>query len=189
MLSRPFVVLDLETTGLSASKHAITEVAALKFVNGSLVDEFHSLVNPGVPIPSFIQKLTGISDDLLVDAPSFDSLIPSLKEFIADHPLIAHNASFDISFLNKHFSLDNPVICTLKLSRRLLDVPSCRLGFLCDHFGINLVGAHRASNDARVTADLFLKLYSLLSEKGFSSLDDILLLQSVPVNKAKRLLG
>ncbi|MFW5977078.1 MAG: PolC-type DNA polymerase III, partial [Candidatus Nanoarchaeia archaeon] len=93
-MNSTFVVLDIETTGLSPYTHAITEIAAQKISRGEVVEQFQSLINPQTKIPRFITQLTGITDEMVQDAPLIKDVLLELKEFLADHPVVAHNASF-----------------------------------------------------------------------------------------------
>ena len=155
------VVLDIETTGLSPYRHAITEIAAVKVRDGKIVDRFHSLVNPGQPIPRFITKLTGITDDMVADAPAVKEVLPGLHDFLENAIFVGHNVGFDFKFIDYYSykylgkRIDNPVLCTCKLARRLLpDLPSKRLTALCEHFAIKNEQAHRAMNDVLATTQL-----------------------------------
>jgi len=119
-----FVVFDIETTGLSADKDKITEIGAVKIKEGKIVDTFSTFVNPEIPIPEFVVKLTGITDDMVSDAPTIDKVLPEFLEFVGTSPLVAHNAVFDTGFIRHNARLinrnvDNPVIDTLELSRQM----------------------------------------------------------------------
>lgn len=185
------VVLDLETTGLSPYRHKITEIAAVKIKNGVVIDEFSSLINPQEPIPAFITRLTGISDELVKDSPTIEEVLPALKNFLSDHTIVAHNASFDFNFLKFNFlsclkhELNNPVLCTVKLANRVhSDLPSKKLSSLCEFYGLTNDNAHRAMSDVLVTKDIFLNMVNKLSKKGLSSLKDIKHFESLPRYKA-----
>ena len=167
MYQVPTIMLDFETTGLSPAAGArITEVAALRIEDGRIVDRFVTLVNCCVEIPPFITSLTGITQQMVDDAPCVSEAVPRLLEFIGDAPLAAHNASFDEKFLRAEGELlglmprHSHLLCSLKLSRRLLPgMPSYGLGKLASRLGIRFSGqAHRAEADAEVSAQLLLHL-------------------------------
>ncbi len=161
------VMLDFETTGLSpAAGDRITEVAALRIVDGRVVARFVSLVNCQVRIPAFITGLTGITQAMVDGAPPVAAVVPRLLEFIGTDALAAHNASFDEKFLQAEAArLDLTanhceLICTLKLARRLFPgLPSYQLGQLSRQFRIAYPGhAHRAEADADVAAHVLLHM-------------------------------
>ena len=159
-----FVVFDLETTGFGASA-GITEIGAVKVEHGEFIGEFASLVNPGCPIPFAVQQLNGIRDEDVADAPRFSALLPGFLAFLEDNPLIAHNASFDCSFLYREaaklgIEIPNPVVDTVKLARRVWPkLPSYKLAYLTDYHGIAQEAAHRACCDAVATAKLYLMMH------------------------------
>jgi DNA polymerase III subunit epsilon len=163
-------MLDFETTGLSPAQGArITEVAALRIVDGRIVERFVSLINCGVDIPYEITALTGITQTMVDRAPSVETVLPALLDFIGKDALAAHNASFDAKFLNAECErLDlqagySELVCSLLLSRRLLPgLNSYRLSNIAASQGIRFSGdAHRAEADAEVSAALLI----LLSER------------------------
>jgi DNA polymerase-3 subunit alpha (Gram-positive type) len=191
MITDPqFVVIDIETTGLSAYYHKITEIAALKINNGKISDEFVTLVNPEVPIPRFITRLTGIDDDMVKDQPTINEVIPKFKSFLSDGVFVAHNSGFDYKFLShasqvhSKISLTNASICTCKLARRLLpQLPRKNLSTLCDHFQVNNINAHRAKGDALATVIIFNNMLQMLKEKNIETLEDILAFQKSKIPK------
>lgn len=173
-----FVVFDLETTGSKAPPCRITEIGAYRVKNCQVTDEFQTLVNPEMPIPRFITQLTGISDEMVREAPLFSEIIDNFLNFIGDSVLVAHNSGFDMRFLNFEISrlysgyrVANPCICTVQLSRRLLpDVVNHKLKTLAEHYAVELVDHHRASADARATAHIFVNLLSKLNSNGVNDL-------------------
>ncbi len=173
-----FVVFDLETTGAKAPPCRITEIGAYRVKNGSITDSFHSLVNPETPISPFITSLTGISDEMVSGAPLFCDVAAGLLEFIGDSVLVAHNASFDMGFLNhevgrvyEDYRVWNPSLCTVQLSRRLLpQIENHKLNTVANYYSIELVNHHRASEDAKATAEIFVKLLSDMRERGIHDL-------------------
>lgn len=179
-----FVVFDIETTGLSPIRDKITEIGAVKIVDGNIRDRFSQLINPEIPIPEKVQELTRITNSLVENEPIIEEVAPRFHDFIKDSILVAHNAEFDTAFIRRVFKeneLDftNPILDTLTLARATLrDTKKFNLGFLCKKFGISLVGAHRAVNDAEVTAQLFLKLISISSDIQDMDLKKINLLKN-----------
>ena len=162
---RPLVMLDFETTGLSPEMgDRITEVAALRIVGGQVVERYVSLVNCGVRVPSFITQLTGITQQMVDNAPPAHQVVPELLDFIGGDVLSAHNASFDEKFLKAEGARlgrttgHAGLVCSLKLSHRLFPgLSSYKLGLLSRQLGIPFVGtAHRAEADAQVAADVLL---------------------------------
>jgi DNA polymerase-3 subunit epsilon len=160
---QPIVMLDFETTGLSpAMGDRITEVAALRIVGGRVTERYVSLINCNARIPSFITSLTGITQQMVDDAPPVRRVLPDLLDFIGSDTLSAHNASFDEKFLVAEAGrlgmapAHQALVCSLKLSRRLFPgMPSYKLGVLSSQLGIRFrSAAHRAESDAEVGAEL-----------------------------------
>ncbi|MBC7452104.1 MAG: 3'-5' exonuclease [Massilia sp.] len=160
-------MLDFETTGLSpAMGDRITEVAALRIVNGRVTERFVSLINCHARIPSFISALTGISQAMVDSAPPVARVLPKLLAFIGRDTLSAHNASFDEKFLIAESArlgmtpAHQALVCSLKLSRRLFPgMPSYKLGVLSNQLGIRFrSAAHRAESDAEVGAELLIHI-------------------------------
>lgn len=178
-LSQTFIVLDIETTGLNASKDRITEIGAVKIVDKEIVDSFHTFVNPGIPIPPKITELTGITNDMVKDAPSIEEALAKFRQFCGTSALVAHNAPFDIGFIREasksiDWEITNPIVDTLTLSRELLkDLKKYKLDILAKHLGVKLENHHRASDDARATAEIFIKLIDMLEARGVKTLSDV----------------
>lgn len=195
MKQTPVVVLDLETTGLSPHRHKITEIAAVKVQGREILDSFHTLVNPEQPIPRFITKLTGITDDMVKDAPTIEHALPSLKEFMGDLAIVGHNVAFDYGFLAHNFrqycgeQLVNDRLCTCKLARRMLpDLPSKKLSSVCDYFGLVNEQAHRAMADVEVTVKIFDNFISTLDTYNVSSFSDVVSFEKLSLARAQELL-
>lgn len=176
-----FVVLDLETTGLKPGPAAITEIAAVRIANSRLGEEFHTLVNPGQRVPAAITQLTGITDDMLHDQPRIEAVFPQLHAFLGSAVLVAHNADFDLSFLNfdarrlLSAPLLNPSLCTLRLARRLLlGLRSRSLDAVAANLGVSCLDRHRAQGDARITAEILLILLEKLAAQGITTLGQLL---------------
>ncbi len=173
-----FVVFDLETTGAKAPPCRITEIGAYRVRNGKVEEEFHTLVNPEMPIPPFIMSLTGISNDMVKDAPKFAEIAAGFMDFIADSVLVAHNARFDMGFLNheigrvyEDYRVGNPSLCTVQLSRKLLpNIENHKLNTVANYFSIELLNHHRATDDARATAHIFVNLLKDLHILGIRDL-------------------
>jgi DNA polymerase III epsilon subunit family exonuclease len=185
-----FLVLDIETTGLSAYMHKITEISALKMENGRIIDEFTTLINPQTRIPSFITRLTGIDNEMVKDAPKIRQIMPGFVEFLEDYTLVGHNATFDYKFLNHNAithagkPIENPVLCTCKLARRLLpQLPSKRLAALCEHFQIRNEQSHRARGDALATSQILQNFLNTLEKRGITKHEEILAFQKSKIPK------
>lgn len=180
-LHAPFTVLDLETTGLKPGAAGITEIAAIRVEHGAITKEFHSLVNPGRRVPAMITRLTGITDEMLRDQPTINTVFPRLQTFLGSTVLVAHNVDFDLSFLNfeaRRFTsatLFNPSLCTLRLAKRLL--PSLRsrsLDAVASHLGVRGSDRHRALGDARLTAEVLFLFLEKIKTLGIESLGELL---------------
>jgi DNA polymerase III subunit epsilon len=180
-----FVVVDVETTGMSAVDDRITEIAMMKVQAGTLVDEFSTLVNPLLTIPAFITSMTGIDNIMVQNAPTAREVVPFIAEFLGDAIFVAHNAAFDWSFVTqtarreRGIELHNPTLCTVKLSSRILPhLPSKSLGPVAEHLNIKIPERHRASGDAYATALVLVKYLSYLQRKeGLKTTDELLKFQ------------
>ncbi len=173
-----FMVFDLETTGAKAPPCRVIEIGAYKVRNSRIEEEFHSLVNPEMPIPAFITALTGISDEMVSDAPLFAEVAPRFLEFIGDSVMVAHNAGFDIGFLNheigriyESYRMWNSSLCTVQLSRGLLpQIENHKLKTVASHFSVELINHHRAGPDAKATAEILINLLEDLGARGINDL-------------------
>jgi DNA polymerase III epsilon subunit family exonuclease len=186
LLETTFVVIDLETTG--AGPHlgaAITEIGAVKVKAGKTLGEFETFINPGHPIPDYIQELTGISNSMVDQSPAISTVLPALFEFLGSQHetvLVAQNAPFDLSFL-KHYSKvhDYPwpafvVLDTAIIARKVLtrdEVPNCKLGTLAAFFGTQTTPNHRALDDARATVDVLHGLIERLGSFDIYTLEEL----------------
>ena len=176
-----FCVVDLETTGGSPAGAEITEVGACKVQRGEVVGTFQTLVRPRTPVPAFIRLLTGISDELLADAPPVEAVLPSFLEFARGTVLVAHNARFDISFLNaalRHSGrdrLDHKVLDTANLARKILagEVPNNRLATLAGYLRCAHQPCHRAFPDVLATIDVLHHLIERVAGYGVTTLEDL----------------
>lgn len=178
----PFVVLDVETTGASPAMGALIEIAAARYRGGECDGVFQTLLHPAVPIPPLISMLTGITDDMVTDAPCVRSVLPALLEFLRASVLVGHNIAFDLSFLDAALSesgrdpLDHQSIDTLALARSMLrpDVPNCRLVTLARALQLEHRPSHRALDDVRATADLLHGLIERATGYGVFVLADLM---------------
>ena len=190
MLNQPIVMLDFETTGLSPDMgDRITEVAALRIVDGKVVERYVSLINCNVRIPSFITGLTGITQAMVDGAPPVSKVVPELLDFIGGDTLSAHNASFDDKFLRAEAARlglkpgYQSLVCSLKLSRRVFpNLASYKLGNLSGQLGIRFnSAAHRAESDAEVAAQVLIHIGKHIGATyGIAGVDPALL---VSINK------
>ncbi|MDJ0365382.1 exonuclease domain-containing protein [Hymenobacter sp. H14-R3] len=165
-----YAIIDLETTGGQPANDRITELAIFVHDGQRVVDSYTTLVNPGRAIPPFITQLTGITNDMVADAPRFHEVARKVVEMTEGCVFVAHNVRFDYSFLKKEFAdlgynYSRKTLCTVRLSRSLIPgQPSYSLGKLCQNIGIPLEGRHRAAGDAEATAILFDRLLRITQE-------------------------
>ena len=174
-----YVVFDLETTGLSPNTCKIIEIGAVKVENGQIVDRFSTFVNPKEPIPYKIEELTSIRDDMVIDAPTIEEILPEFMKFCEGSIMVAHNAEFDMSFIKKNcdrqgISYDFTIGDTMTLAQLLLpNLNRFRLDTVAKAIGVHLGNHHRAVDDAACTADIFLKFIEMLKERGIHTLDEV----------------
>jgi DNA polymerase III epsilon subunit family exonuclease len=167
-----FVVVDVETTGAKTPPGRITEIGAYRVSRGRIVAEFQTLVNPETQIPPFIVQLTGITNQMVRDAPIFAEVIEGWLGFASDAVLVAHNAQFDVRFLNHEIRrvfpgrrMINSHLCTVKLSRRIFPgLTNYRLHTIAEHFTIPILNRHRAPDDALATAEIFIHILARLRQ-------------------------
>ena len=182
-----FVVVDLETTGCSPGRSAITEVGAVKLRGGECLGTFQTLVDPGHGIPPEITYLTGITEAMVVDAPRIEAVLPAFLEFLGDAVVVGHNVRFDLGFLAAALraadrpSLGNRSVDTCALARRLVadEVPNCRLSTLARHLRVGHQPTHRALDDALATGEVLHCLLERAGRLGVLALDDLLDLPTV----------
>lgn len=184
-------VIDFETTGAAPAQGArATEVAVVLLEDGRIVDRFQSLMNAGVHIPSYIVQLTGISNEMLAQAPPAAQVMREAAHFVGDLPMVAHNAGFDRQFWRAELArigeqADHDFACTVLLSRRLYpDAPNHKLGTLAQWFDLPTSGrAHRALADAEVTAHLLARIQHDLGQRHGGCTDHALLMDLQRVAK------
>lgn len=175
-----FCIIDLETTGGSHEYHSITEIGAVKYRGGIEIDRFTTLVNPGCAIPPFITVLTGITNTMVATAPPIEDTLQPLLNFIGSSVLVAHNARFDIGFINAALlmhdfePLPNRVLDTVGLARRIVgaEVKNCKLSTLASAFNFPHQPSHRAINDVLATGDLLHLLIERAAGFGIFDLDE-----------------
>jgi DNA polymerase III epsilon subunit family exonuclease len=173
-----FVVFDIETTGPKMPPSRVMEIGAARVRDGRIVAEFQTLVNPLMPIPPFIAGLTGIRDEMVAGAPPFEAVAADWLDFADTAVLVAHNAVFDVRFINHEVGhvfpgrrMMNSHICTVSLARQILpELKSFRLGALAEYFDVPHRTRHRAGDDARATASVFLRLLEHLDQNGVRDL-------------------
>jgi len=168
-----YVVFDIETTGFSPVNDKITEIGAVKIVNGEKIAEFSELINPQIPIPPNITELTGITDAMVKSADTIDKVLPRFIEFVGSSAVVAHNAGFDVSFI-KHNAKEigakfaPEVFDTLALAREIFpDIHNHKLNTVAKHLGIKLLNHHRAVDDSAATAEIFLKCIEMIKDENF----------------------
>lgn len=160
-----FAIVDIETTGGSARSAGITEIAVIVHDGTQVVDTFHTLINPQQYIPAYITGLTGIDEEMVANAPTFEDVAPELFGLLEDKVFVAHNVNFDYGFIREAFSsigvsFESPKMCTVQLSRKAFPgLPSYSLGRICSHLNIPIHDRHRALGDAEATAILFGMIY------------------------------
>jgi DNA polymerase-3 subunit epsilon/ATP-dependent DNA helicase DinG len=156
-MSQIYIALDLETTGFDPVADQVLEIAAIKFQDNQIVEKFETLINPNIEIPSMVSHITGIFNDTIKDAPSFDQVSSNLAKFIGTYPIVGHNIEFDLNFLEaKGIPILNPQIDTLKLASILLpNLPSLSLDTISRLLKITHQNKHRAMSDAHVCFELF----------------------------------
>lgn len=178
-LSDDFVVFDIETTGFSPVRNRIIEIGAVKVSGGEIVDKFSAFVNPEVPIPFEIEKLTSINDDMVVGAPTIDAILPQFLDFCDGCVLVAHNASFDMSFIMENcrrlgYPQEFTYVDTVPIARMLLpNQAKHTLDAVAKTLGISLENHHRAVDDAGCTAEIFVKFIKMLEEQGAHTLTQV----------------
>ena len=174
-----YCVLDLETTGFSATTEKITEIGIMKFKDGEVIDQFSCFVNPEKHIPQRVSEVTNITDDMVNDAETIDKVYPKMLEFLGDSVIVAHNAGSDVGFLKQNakklgYKFDYTYLDTLSLAKDLFpDYKKYKLGKIADNLGIKVEVAHRALDDVDTTVKVFKVMLKMLKERGAKKLEDI----------------
>lgn len=172
-----YAIIDIETTGGSAVNEKITEIAIFVHDGEKVVDEFVTLINPEKSIPYYITGLTGITNEMVADAPKFYEVAKKIVEITEGRTFVAHNATFDYNFIKSEFrslgfNFQRDVLCTVKLSRKLIPGKrSYSLGNLCDDLGIHISDRHRAAGDALATVKLFELLLDIKAQTGVAGFE------------------
>ena len=178
-LDDTYVVFDIETTGFSSVKDRIIEIGAVKVKDGKIIDRYSTFVNPEIPIPFEITKLTSISDSMVMGSPTIRKILPEFLEFVDGAVLVAHNAGFDVGFIKENCRVQNikqkiVSVDTVGLARALLPTLSrYKLNVVAKALGISLENHHRAVDDAAATAEIFVKFIEMLKERGITTLKEM----------------
>ena len=189
----PYVVFDIETTGFSPLSDRIIEIGAVKVVNGTITDKFSTFVNPDIPIPFRIEQLTSINDSMVLPAPKIDKVLPDFLKFCEGCALVAHNASFDVSFIAHNaeelgLPFDPTVLDTVTLARVLLpQLNRYKLDTVAKALNVSLENHHRAVDDAGATAEIFVAFLKMLKERDISTLDELNKLSELDEEGIKKL--
>ncbi len=189
----PYVVFDIETTGFSPLSDKIIEIGAVKVVNGEITDKFSTFVNPDIPIPFRIEQLTSINDSMVLPAPKIDKVLPDFLKFCEGCALVAHNASFDVSFIAYNaeelgLPFDPTVLDTVTLARVLLpQLNRYKLDTVAKALNVSLENHHRAVDDAGATAEIFVTFLKMLKEQDISTLDELNKLSELDEEGIKKL--
>ena len=178
-LKCPAVVFDIETTGFSNQNDKIIEIGAVKVVDGTITEKFSTFVNPQVPIPFEIEKLTSITDEMVMGADTIDIVLPKFLAFCEGCILVAHNARFDTGFIAKNardlnLPADYTIVDTVGLARVLLpELHNFKLDTVAKELSVSLENHHRAVDDAGCTAEIYVKFLQMMEERGYKTLHDI----------------
>lgn len=179
-MGRSYCVIDIETTGLEYQKSEIIELAAARIEGGKTTESYNVLINTHQLLPDLIVNLTGISQELHDAGIEKRAALEGFFQFVKTDPLVVHNVEFDVPFINHHAQLlfiphlANPLLCTLKLSRKLIPgLYSYKLSKVAEHFRIPTPVLHRAAADVEITGAIWLKLLGLLEPKGLQTVEAV----------------
>ncbi|MBE5945595.1 MAG: PolC-type DNA polymerase III [Lachnospiraceae bacterium] len=187
-----YVVFDIETTGLSPRFNKIIEIGAVRVKDGKIKDTYSRFVNPEVPIPYSITKLTSINDNMVLEAPTIEEVLPEFLDYVGDAILVAHNASFDTGFI-KEFAIrqglafDYTIVDTMTLAHILIpELGKYTLDRLCKQFNVSLENHHRACDDAAATAEIFVKMLKMIKDKNIETIADLNIMGSASPDSIKK---
>ncbi len=187
-----YVVFDIETTGLSPRFNKIIEIGAVRIKDGKIQDTYSRFVNPEVPIPYSITKLTSINDNMVLEAPTIEEVLPEFLEYVGDAILVAHNASFDTGFI-KEFAkkqglpFDYTIVDTMTLAHILIpELGKYTLDRLCKQFNVSLENHHRACDDAAATAEIFVKMLKMIKNKDIETIAQLNIMGSASPESIKK---
>lgn len=187
-----YVVFDIETTGLSPKFNKIIEIGAVRVKDGKIIDTFSEFVNPEVPIPYSITKLTSINDAMVLEASTIEEILPRFLDYVGDSVLVAHNASFDTGFIREFarrqgLVFDYTVVDTMSLAHILVpELGKFTLDRLCKQFNVSLENHHRACDDADATARIFLKMLDMIKDRGVTTIKDLNIMGSASPDAIKK---
>ena len=192
-LDAPYVVFDIETTGFSAENDHIIEIGAVRVENGEITDKFSTFVNPRTPIPFEIEKLTGISDEMVMGEPGIEEILPQFLKFCEGAVMVAHNAGFDMSFIRKNSERQGlpcafTVVDTVALARVLLpQLNRYKLDTVAKALNVSLENHHRAVDDAGCTAEIFVKFVKMLKDRDIFDLNGVNQMSTLDKDAIKKL--
>jgi len=173
----PYIIIDIETTGLYPEKSEIIEIGAIKTDGTKAIDVFTTLIEPEAEIPKEIEALTGISQEMTLGKPRAKQALSELLSFIKNDVLVAHNSDFDIPFIKHHLQkqlkkdINNKVLCTMKIARAVVPgIKNYKLHTLAEHLGVQVMNRHRAMGDCETTFHVWNKLMEALAAKGIRTL-------------------
>ena len=187
-----YVVFDIETTGLSPRYNKIIEIGAVRIKDGRIQDRYSQFINPEVPIPYSITKLTSINDNMVMEAPTIEEVLPQFFEFVGDAILVAHNASFDTGFIKEFakrqgLSFDYTIVDTMTLAHILIpELGKYTLDRLCKQFNVSLENHHRACDDAAATAEIFVKMLKMIKAKEVHTIKELNVMGSASPDSIKK---
>lgn len=178
-LDDSFVIFDIKTTGVNPKFCKIIEIGAVKIAGGEITDTFSCFVNPEIPIPYNITKITSITDEMVIEAETIETVLPKFLAFVGDSVLVAHNASLNVGFIRKfahdmNYKMENSVLDTMTLSHILCpELGKFELVRVCKHLGIKLENNHRAADNADAIAKMFHKYIPMMKDRGITNLNDL----------------